>query len=86
MHQQHVAGRQLETQVFGTTGHAANELSFKTRNEIGSERIPEVRATRDRALDTRVRHRAMETPAFVLDFGEFWHVAIVGADLRSAPT
>ena len=73
MHQQHIARPKLDQEVFRPASDATNDLPLETLREIRRKVVAEVRAPRHDTPNPPPGHGALQAPALVLDFGQFWH-------------
>ena len=73
MHDEQVAGAQLNHKVLGATRHAPNGLPFEPRRKIRRKCVAEIRPSGEDALNPRAAHRALQSSSLVLDFRQFRH-------------
>jgi hypothetical protein len=73
VHDEDVAGSQLDQKVLGASRHRAHGLPFQAAREITRKFVAQVRTSQNDVTYSRARHGAMESPPLVLDFWKLWH-------------
>jgi hypothetical protein len=84
MHNQYVAGIEINENVFGTPRHGRDPAPDKTVREIGWKRKPQVRPSAADIEQGCADHRGRKAAAYRFDFRQFGHriVSFGPADFR----
>jgi hypothetical protein len=73
--EEHVAGRQVEQEIFSAPAERPDRLSFETRGEAFRKRATEAGAPEQHARYCRPSDRPFEPTPDRFDFGELGHQA-----------
>src|SRR5687767_10612894 len=77
MHQQHVARRHIDGEIFGAPPDTLDLLAFEPLDEVLRERPPQILAAGLDLLETRAFHGRREAATHGLNFGQFRHACSV---------
>jgi len=73
MHQEHIARPKLGQKVLRPASHAADPLPCEPTDEIGRERVAQVRSPQNDIPNSGSGHGPLQALPLVFDFGKFWH-------------
>ena len=73
MHQQHLAGGEIEQQILGAAAEPGDGLALQPRREVGRQRPAQIGPAGLDACKARALHDRLEAAADRLDFRELRH-------------
>ena len=73
MHQQHVAGGQIDGEIFGAAADAEDGLALDPLREVLRQRTPQVRPAGIELDDAGAFHHRLEPATHGFDLGELGH-------------
>ena len=73
MHQQHIAGGEIDQEIFGTAADPGDGLALQPCREVGRQRPAQIAPARLHGLEARALHDGLEAPPHRLDFRKLRH-------------